>query len=77
MQMAASAGISPEVLHRIASLASGGLDTLPFNGAVLTTLALCGMTHKQSYKDMCVVSVIIPMCVTVIMVILASLGLQF
>ena len=77
MQMAASAGISPEVLHRIASLASGGLDTLPFNGAVLTTLALCGMTHKQSYKDICVVSVIIPMCVTVIMVILASLGLQF
>lgn len=77
MDMAAASGISPQVLHRIASLASGGLDTLPFNGAVLTTLALCGMTHKQSYKDICVVSVIIPMAVTVIMVILASLGLQF
>lgn len=77
MNMAAASGLSPEVLHRIASLASGGLDTLPFNGAVLTTLALCGMTHKQSYKDICVVSVVIPLAVTVVMVILASLGLQF
>lgn len=75
--MAAASGLSPEVLHRIASLASGGLDTLPFNGAVLTTLALCGMTHKQSYKDICVVSVMIPLAVTIVMVVLASLGLQF
>ncbi len=45
------AGISPELLHRIASLASGGMDTLPHNGAVITLLAICGLTHRQSYKD--------------------------
>lgn len=46
-----AAGVSPELLHRIASLASGGMDTLPHNGAVITLLAICGLNHKQSYKD--------------------------
>ena len=44
-------GIPPEVLHRVASMASGGMDTLPHNGAVITLLAVCGLTHRQSYKD--------------------------
>lgn len=45
------AHIPMEVLHRVASMASGGMDTLPQNGAVITLLAVCGLTHKQSYKD--------------------------
>ena len=45
-----AAGISPEIIHRIASLASGGMDTLPHNGAVITLLAICGLTHRESYK---------------------------
>ncbi|MDU2066890.1 MAG: GntP family permease, partial [Sporomusaceae bacterium] len=40
-----------EILHRVASMASGGMDTLPHNGAVITLLAVCGMTHRQSYPD--------------------------
>ncbi|SFD49148.1 H+/gluconate symporter [Bacillus sp. OV194] len=44
-------GIDPEVLHRVASMASGGMDTLPHNGAVITLLAVTGLTHKQSYID--------------------------
>jgi H+/gluconate symporter-like permease len=51
-------GMSPEVLHRIASMASGGLDTLPHNGAVITLLAVCGLTHLQSYKDMFAITLI-------------------
>ena len=46
-----AAGIPPEVLHRIASMASGGMDTLPHNGAVITLLAVTGLTHRQSYRD--------------------------
>lgn len=46
-----SINMSPEILHRVASMASGGLDTLPHNGAVITLLAVCGLTHKQSYPD--------------------------
>lgn len=44
-------GVSPELLHRVASMASGGFDTLPHNGAVITLLGISGLTHKQSYKD--------------------------
>ncbi len=46
-----AAHIPMEVLHRVASMASGGMDTLPHNGAVITLLAVTGLTHKQSYKD--------------------------
>ena len=38
-------------MHRVAAMASGGMDTLPHNGAVITLLAVCGLTHRQSYKD--------------------------
>lgn len=54
-----SNGIPMEVLHRVASMASGGMDTLPHNGAVITLLAVTGLTHKQSYRDIFVVSVLI------------------
>lgn len=73
LQMSHALNISPEILHRIASLSSGGLDTLPHNGAVITTLAICGLTHKESYKDMFVTSVVIPIFVTTIIVIITSL----
>lgn len=50
-EWAANTGINPELLHRVASMASGGMDTLPHNGAVITLLGISGLTHKQSYKD--------------------------
>ena len=74
IEMSQTLSISPEILHRIAALSSGGLDTLPHNGAVITTLAICGLTHKQSYKDIFVTSVIIPILTTIIIVILVSLS---
>ena len=46
-----AAGIPLEVMHRIASMASGGMDTLPHNGAVITLLAVTGLTHRDSYRD--------------------------
>jgi H+/gluconate symporter-like permease len=49
LQNAQAAGIPPEVLHRIASMASGGMDTLPHNGGVITLLTVTGLTHRQSY----------------------------
>jgi H+/gluconate symporter-like permease len=51
-------GIPMEVLHRVAAMASGGMDTLPHNGAVITLLAVTGLTHKQSYKDIFAVTCI-------------------
>lgn len=54
---AEAAKIPLEVLHRVASMASGGMDTLPHNGAVITLLAVTGLTHKDSYKDIFVITV--------------------
>ena len=51
-------GIPLEVLHRVAAMASGGMDTLPHNGAVITLLAVTGLTHRASYSDIFAVTVI-------------------
>lgn len=53
-----AAGIPLEVLHRVVAMASGGMDTLPHNGAVITLLAVTGLTHKQSYKDIFGITII-------------------
>jgi H+/gluconate symporter-like permease len=58
LEWANAIGVTPEILHRVASMASGGMDTLPHNGAVITLLAVCGLTHKQSYKDIFVVTML-------------------
>ncbi|MBE2210655.1 MAG: GntP family permease [Xanthomonadaceae bacterium] len=55
---AQAAGIPMEVLHRVASMASGGMDTLPHNGAVITLLAVTGLTHRQAYKDIFAITLI-------------------
>lgn len=65
------AGIQPELLHRIANLAAGGLDSLPHSGAVIALLTLMGLTHKEAYKDIFVVTVVIPMIAALVAVLAA------
>jgi H+/gluconate symporter-like permease len=72
-QLAAEVGISTELLHRFVVMASGGFDTLPHNGAVITLLAVCGLTHRQSYGDICMVSLIIPVSTTFLLLTITSL----
>lgn len=67
LEKAAAIGMDSANLHRIASLASGGLDTLPHNGAVLTLLAVSNCTHKESYLDICVTSCIIPVVASLLL----------
>lgn len=58
IQAAHAAGIPLEVFARVASMASGGMDTLPHNGAVITLLAVTGLSHRQSYKDIFAITVL-------------------
>ena len=51
LQLAVDTGIDPALMHRIAVIGSGTLDSLPHNGAVVTLLAVCGSTHRKSYFD--------------------------
>jgi H+/gluconate symporter-like permease len=63
---AQAAGIPMEVLHRVAAMASGGMDTLPHNGAVITLLAVTGLTHRQAYRDIFAITVIKTLAVLVV-----------
>ena len=73
LRMAVSAGIDPELMHRVAVMAAGGLDTLPHSGAVITLLAICGLTHKQSYLNLAMVTIIIPLIAVVAIIILGTM----
>jgi len=58
MQLAATYGIDPALMHRVAVIGAGSLDSLPHNGAVVTLLAVCGATHKESYFDIVMVGIV-------------------
>lgn len=67
-----AAGISPELLHRVITIATGGLDALPHNGAVITLLAICGLSHRQAYGDVFMVAVLFPLIALAAVVMLGS-----
>jgi H+/gluconate symporter-like permease len=72
---AAAQGVDLALLHRVVAVATGGLDTLPHNGAVITLLGICGMTHRQAYGDVFVVAVLGPiLACALIMVLGVGLG---
>lgn len=73
LEMAQAMNISPELLHRVASLSSGGFDTLPHNGAVISLLTICGLTHKDSYVDIFMTAVAIPVVSTIVVIILGTM----
>jgi H+/gluconate symporter-like permease len=58
MQIAAQTGIAPALMHRVAVIGAGTLDSLPHNGAVVTLLALCGLTHREGYLDIVMVAIV-------------------
>ena len=73
LQMGQAAGIAPDLLHRVTAVATGGLDALPHNGAVITLLTICGLTHRQAYGDIAVVAVVIPLLALVVLITLGTL----
>lgn len=72
LRMAVAAGIDPELMHRVAVMAAGGLDTLPHSGAVITLLAICGLTHKQSYLNVAMVTIVIPLIAVIAIILLGT-----
>jgi H+/gluconate symporter-like permease len=58
MTIASQTGLSPALMHRVAVIGSGTLNILPHNGAVVTLLAVCGATHRESYFDIVIVVIV-------------------
>ena len=70
-----AAQIPLEVLHRVAAMASGGMDTLPHNGAVITLLAVTGLTHREAYKDVFGITLIKTLAVFVVIGVFYATGI--
>ena len=68
LEWGAQVGIGPELLHRVAAMASGGFASLPHNGAIITLLAITGMSHRESYPDIGMITVLLPFVTTFFLV---------
>ncbi|HMF24042.1 MAG TPA: SLC13 family permease [Pseudolabrys sp.] len=73
LALARDVGIDPALLHRVAVIASGTLDSLPHNGAVVTLLAVCGSTHRESYFDIVMVGIVSAILALAAVIVLGSL----
>ena len=72
LQIAQTTHIEPALMHRIAVIGSGTLDSLPHNGAVVTLLAVCGLTHRKSYFDMVMANIVGPIIALAVVIALGS-----
>src|SRR5271169_3271436 len=72
MRLAAEHGVDPALLHRIAVMSAGTLDSLPQNGAVVTLLAVCGSTHRESYFDLVMAAIVGPIIALAAVIVLGS-----
>jgi H+/gluconate symporter-like permease len=73
MQLAADLHIDPALMHRVAVIGAGTLDSLPHNGAVVTLLAVCGCTHKESYFDIVIVGIVSAIVALAAVIVLGTL----
>jgi H+/gluconate symporter-like permease len=73
MRMAAEFPIDPSAMHRVAVIGADTLDRLPHNGAVVTRLAVCGLTHKGSYFDIMMVGIVGAVLGLVTVIVLGSM----
>jgi H+/gluconate symporter-like permease len=77
MRIAAASGIDPALMHRIAVIGAGTLDSLPQNGAVVTLLAVCGSTHRESYFDIIMAAIVGPLIALAAVIALGSAAGSF
>ena len=73
LRMAHEAGISPDLLHRVAVMSAGVFDTLPHSGAIITLLAICKLTHKQSYGNIAMMTIVVPLFALSVVITLGTL----
>ena len=62
----AAQGYNLEYIHRLCADGSGGLDSMPWNGSIVSIFAICNTTHKLSYKYNFVTCLVIPVAATML-----------
>ena len=71
-----SLGVAPEYIHRVGAIAAGTLDSLPHQGAQITLLGICKVTHKEAYFDIAITQIIIPIITLFVFIPLANMGMM-
>ena len=67
-------GVNPDALHRVVSISSGALDSLPHNGYVVTTIrSICRESYTAAYPAVAAMTVIMPAFGAALAVVLFSL----
>jgi H+/gluconate symporter-like permease len=72
MKIAAETGVNPALMHRVAAIGSGTLDLLPHNGAVVSLLAICGFSHRESYFDIVMVGIVSAVLALIVVIVFGS-----
>lgn len=73
MKLAAEIGMNPALMHRVAVIGAGTLDSLPHNGAVVTLLSVCGVSHKEGYLDIVMAAIVGALLALAVVIVLGSL----
>ncbi len=73
LALAEQQGVNPELLHRIAAIGAGTLDSLPHNGAVVTLLAVCRSSHRESYFHIAMTAIVGPIVALAAVIVLAGI----
>ncbi|MFG1402575.1 GntP family permease [Xanthobacter sediminis] len=73
MKIAQEIGMDPALMHRVAVIGSGTLDSLPHNGAVVTLLSVCGVTHKEGYLDIVMAAIVSALLALAVVIVLGTL----
>jgi H+/gluconate symporter-like permease len=73
LRMANEAGISPDLLHRVAVMSAGVFDSLPHCGAIITLLSICKLTHKQWYLNIAAMTIVIPLIALSVVIALGTM----
>ncbi|WP_454915394.1 GntP family permease [Xanthobacter sediminis] len=77
MRLAQEIGMDPALMHRVAVIGSGTLDSLPHNGAVVTLLSVCGVSHKEGYLDIVMAAIVSALLALVVVIVLGSVAGSF
>lgn len=66
-------GVNPAIMHRIGVIASVGLDSLPHSGGIVAVLAISGVSYKEGYKYLFVVTVVITLLALALALVLGNI----
>src|SRR5690606_27151968 len=73
IKLASEIGMNPELMHRVAVIGAGTLDSLPHNGAAVTLLSVCGVSHKEGYLDIVMAAIVSALLALAAVIVLGTL----